>query len=398
MGKLPADLQSEIETKLGGVRSGLGDNILDLEGVKDVVQILLGREMDFGLDDGDGGAASDSDVVANLRSLDVLALGKGQDDLHIANLSEAYFPSKAQPYGWPFAEHHVLQSNEQRRIKVEVLRTRAQTAQLGDLYILWLALSGLAEERELTLSWISKIGNELQNPSSLLTLLTKPKVRNANVILLAGGASLAAPLRDNPQGATIDMPKAKPFPASTNRPRTDKAVAKINRAAASSGIACSRRFVIQWAMGLSASFGSEHMQSMLYGNVYGAMNAKGRFRTSKGTADEPKIRQLVSDLWRHLTPGQRKSSFEKRGIKGLNRGAKWQWIYSLSGRYNGSDLDDLAYQAAMDNSVQIPVEALLGTIDEALLPPRGDDVTVEVCKMCPVSSRCSMRIPHWEKD
>ena len=396
MGKLPADLQSEIETKLGGVRSGLGDNILDLEGVKDVVQILLGREMDFGLDDGDGGAASDSDVVANLRSLDVLALGKGQDDLHIANLSEAYFPSKAQPYGWPFAEHHVLHSNEQRRIKVEILRTRAQTAQLGDLYILWLALSGLAEERELTLSWISTIGNELQNPSSLLTLLTKPKVRNANVILLAGGVSLAAPLRDNPQGATIDMPKARSFSAPTSRPRTDKAVAKINRAAASSGIACSRRFVIQWAMGLSASFGSEHMQSMLYGNVYGAMNAKGRFRTSKGTADEPKIRQLVSDLWRHLTPGQRKSSFEKRVI--VPRGAPWQWIYSLWGSKTRSGPLDLAYQAAKDNSVQIPVRALLGTIDEALLPPRGDDVTVEVCKMCPVSSRCSMRIPHWEKD
>jgi hypothetical protein len=52
----------------------------------------------------------------------------------------------------------------------------------------------------------------------------------------------------------------------------------------------------------------------------------------------------------------------------------------------------------MDNSFQIPVKALLGTNDDALLPPRGDDVTVEVCKMCPVSSRCSMRIPHWEKD
>ena len=396
MGRLSAEQQREIEEKLGGVHSGLGDDMLDLEGVKEVVQILLGGEMEFGVDDGDGNARSEDDAVLNLRSLDILALGKFPHDIHLANLSEAYFPSKTQPYGWPFAEKYVVPSDNQRDISVEILRTRSQTAQLGDLYILWLALTGLAPDRELTMSWISKIGNELQNPSSLITLLTQPKVRNDNVIRLAGGVGLSPALRNNPQGAVIQMPKAKPFALQPNQARAGQAAAKINRAAASSGRACTRRFVMQWAMGPSASFGSEHMQSMLYGNVYGAMIAKGRFRTPGRTADEPRIRRLVSDLWRHLTSGQRKSSFEKRVI--VPRGARWQWIYGLWGSQNGLGPLDLAYQAAKDNSVQIPLNALIGTVDEALLPPPGPDVTAEVCKMCPVSSRCSMRIPHWAKD
>jgi len=166
-------------------------------------QILLGGEMEFGVDDGDGNARSEDDAVLNLRSLDILALGKFPHDIHLANLSEAYFPSKTQPYGWPFAEKYVVPSDNQRDISVEILRTRSQTAQLGDLYILWLALTGLAPDRELTMSWISKIGNELQNPSSLITLLTQPKVRNDNVIRLAGGVGLSPALRNNPQGAVI---------------------------------------------------------------------------------------------------------------------------------------------------------------------------------------------------
>ena len=394
MGKLSDEQQEEINTKLGGVGGGLGDDDLDLEGVKEVVQIILGREMEFGLSDSDDG--DEGGEVTNLRYLDVFGLGGSTADVHIANLSETLFPSRAQPYGWPFAEKHLIPKTTARDVSVELLRTRSQTAQLGDLYLFWLVLAGMKPEYELTLSWVSKLGNELQNPSSLLTLITRPKVRDDNVKRLAGGLDFSAPLRDNPQVANAKFPPVRTFAAAAHQREIAKAAAKIDRAAASSGLACSRRFVIQWAMGPSASFGPEHMQSMLYGNLFGTMRARRRF-AALGSAAQTHIQNLVRDLWRHLTPGQRKSSMEKRVVKlwGVEgRSADWQWVYGLSGSNSGLKPSDLAYQAARSVAVAIPTSALVGSDNEALLPPPGSNVTAEECKMCPVSARCSAKISN----
>lgn len=387
MGKLSEEQQRDIDAKLSGVRGGLGDEQLDLEGVKEVVQIILGREMEFALADSDDDDGTSE--VTNLRHLDVFGLRRSETDVHVANLNEALFPSKAQPFGWPFSENKLKLRTGLRDVSVELLRTRSQTAQLGDLYLFWLVIAGMEPNNELTLSWISKLGNELQNPSSLLTLILRPRVRNDNVIRLVGGLDLSEPLRDSPRGASVELPRARKFSVSKYQSDVKRAAAKIDRAAASSSIACSRRFVIQWAMGQSASFGTEHLQSMLYGNMYGTMNARNRF-SSLGPAARSHIQRLASDLWRHLTAGQRKSSFEKRVIK--PGGASWQWVYGLSGGKNGSKPNDLAYQAARDDSVAISVNALLGTDNDALLPPPGPNVDAEVCKMCPVSTRCSARV------
>lgn len=387
MGKLSAEQQSEIDAKLGGVRGGLGDDELDLEGVKEVVRIILGREVEFGLS-----AAEDEDEggeVTNLRYLDVFGLCRATGDIHFANLSDSLFPSRAQPYGWPFAEKHLIPQEDARVVSIELLRTRSQTAQLGDLYLFWLVIAGMSPNCELTFSWISKLGNELQNPSSLLTLIMQPKVRSESVVRLAGGIALSPPLRDNPQVANAKFPRVRSFSIVVKQREIEKASTKIDRAAASSGLACSRRFVIQWAMGPSASLGTEHMQAMLFGNVYGALSARKRF-ASLGGAAQTYIQRIVNDLWRHLTAGQRKSSFEKRVVK--PGGASWRWVYGLSGNKSSSNPNDLAYQAAKDDAVAIPASAILGSDSGAILPPPGPLVNSEVCKMCPVSLRCSSRL------
>lgn len=387
MSKLSKEQQEQIATKLGGIQIGLtGD--LDLEGVKEVVQIILGREVEFGLyDEGDG---SDDQEVENIRFLDVLGLGKSEVDIHVASLSEAAFPARTQPIGWPFSFASLNQPAGRRFVSAEILRARAETSQLGDLYLFWLALAGVAPGRKLTLSWIKKDGNELQNPSSLLTLLTRPSVRDQNVINQVGGVTLGQPLRDKPNVGGLNLPESRDFEIASNKGKIRAAAEKMDRIAASSGILCSRRMVIQWALGPSHAFSTEHTQSMLYGNVYGVLVKRRRFLQGDAASRDRRILQLVNDLWRHFTPGQRRSSMENRRVK--LPGASWQWVFSLGGSKDGTGAFDNAYRAAREPSSPIPIESLLGTDVEALLPPPGPSVTSRICVFCPVSSRCASRV------
>lgn len=383
MANLSEEDRKEVQEKLGVVGAVAGQE-LDAEGVKDVVHFILGREMNFGLEDDD--ARFDESKVLNVRFIDALGLRKSPADVHIANLSETMFPGKAQAYGWPFSES-LLIVKPNRDVTAEILRTRGQTAQLGDLYLFWLALEGLQPGRTLTLSWISRLRNELQNPSALLTLISRPSVRNDSVVALTGGAQLSPANRDVPLNAVrVLLP---PMPVS-NQAATQGAAAaltQVDRAAASSAIACSRRFVLQWALGPSASFSPTHMQSMLYGNVIGVMHKRGRLLRANDV-----IQKLASDLWRQLTPGERRSSLEKRVIDPNKPSARWQWIYTLVGKKNGTRAIDRAYLAASDATATIPVTAVVGHELNAVIPRRSQDVTAEICDMCPVATRCSERL------
>ena len=85
------------------------------------------------------------------------------------------------------------------------------------------------------------------------------------------------------------------------------AVDSVHASAAAASRACPRRFAIQWAMGPTASFGPAHLQSMLYGNVVGALEVGWRVRLA--------ARATGNLLWPHLTDGQRASSYDKRVVK-----------------------------------------------------------------------------------
>jgi hypothetical protein len=79
-------------------------------------------------------------------------------------------------------------------------------------------------------------------------------------------------------------------------------------------------------MGPTASFGPSHLQSMLHGNVVGALEVDG----------EPLLAAHATGnvLWPHLTSGQRASSYDKRVVK--TRGAKPEWLLTMKGTKGGS--------------------------------------------------------------
>ena len=382
MASLNDEDRSVVQQKLAVVGATAGQD-LDAEGVKDVIFFILGREMDFGFED--DVARSEESKVINVRFIDALGLQKSPSDVHIANLSETMFPAKTPPYGWPFSERS-LKHHPDRLVAAEIQRTRGQTAQLGDLYLFWLALEGLQSGRTLTLSWISRLGNELQNPSSLLTLITRPAVRNDNVVVLTGGAQLSPANRGIPVNAQRPPLPSRPVNSQVAMQGAAAALAQLDRIAASSAIACSRRFVLQWALGPSASFTPSHMQTMLYGNMIGVMQLRGRLQRASDA-----IQKLASDLWRHLTPGERRSSLEKRRIVSNGPTPRWQWVHTLKGNRQGTSAVDRAYQASFDPAVVIPVGSVVGSDIDAVIPPRPENVTSEMCNMCPVAPRCLAR-------
>jgi hypothetical protein len=384
MANLTDEDRVKVEEKLQGVHLGLHET-LDLEGIKEVVRIILGREAELGLD---GSVNYDAQKhVADVRSLDVLGLQKSEVDIHLANLAETVFPAKSSPFRWPFAAEHVIESNE-RRVQSEIMRTRAETAQLGDMYLFWLALDGLADGAKLTLSWITESAGELANPSSLLTLLTVPNVRSPAVKEKAGGVDYSVANGGLPAGGS------RPSVATARDAGTDTdraaAIRLLDRSAVASAVVCPRRFVLQWAMGPSTSFQGAHQHSMLHGLVRGVMERRHRYRNVDPSGWMAQIERVTTDLWRHMTAGQRASSLHKRVIS-ASTFTPWQWIFTLAGSKNGTKPLDRAYQMAKSPSTPIPVATVVGEADDHALPGRPSNVTKRECDMCPVAPRCAVR-------
>jgi hypothetical protein len=70
---------------------------MDVEGLIEVVRMLLGREADF---DSAGDAVEAETAVSELRGLDALGLHRANGDIHVANLADGAFPSKVSIIGW----------------------------------------------------------------------------------------------------------------------------------------------------------------------------------------------------------------------------------------------------------------------------------------------------------
>lgn len=385
MANLTEEDRTKVEQKLHGVHLGVQDS-LDLEGIQEVVRIILGRETDMGLD----GSTNDENHrhVNDVRSLDVLALRKSTADIHVTNLAETLFPAKSSPFQWPFSAEHVI-PHDDRRIQTEILRTRAESAQLSDLYLFWLALDGLANGARLTVSWIAEKAGELANPSSLLTLLTIPNVRSTAVKSIAGGTNFSAAHSGSPASGTRAS-VSPPVDSGTDVERA-AAIAKLDRSAVASAVACPRRFALQWAMGPSAAFQGGHQHSMLFGLVRGVMEKRNRYRREDPVGWSRRIERVTTDLWRHMTAGQRVSSLNKRVISS-STWTKWQWIYTLAGKKSGTSPLDRAYQVAYDTTMAVPVASVVGGATDRPLPAAPSNITKRECDMCPVASRCAARI------
>jgi hypothetical protein len=249
---------------------------------------------------------------------------------------------------------------------------------LSDLYLFWLALDGVAPGSRVTLSWLSDQAGERRRLSPIVSLLTCPDVRSEAIRHRVGGLEVD-PVRS---GADLPAARERPEPTWAVVPDddVDRAVAEVDPRAAASAIACPRRFAIQWAMGPTASFDPEYLQTMLSGNLRNAL-VRARHENLLGAT------ATANDLWPHLTEGQRASSLEKSVVKPSGTSAAPAWVLTLAGNGTGSRPLDLAYQAA--KAEDLPDLDEVVPADATFLPPGVDDP--ETCDRCPVQSRCAQR-------
>lgn len=370
--------RAKLENKLRGFSVALEDEI-DVAGLVDVVAMLLGRSAEQ-LADADqedptlGGTAS----VQELRGLDALGLVRRDQDLHLANLAEDVFPSRGASVGWPFDLEDLEQSGDDavEPVTVDLFAVRGSTGALGDLYLFWLALDGAEPGRSVTLSWQSDVAGNRRRLSPLVTLLTVPDLRSEAVRAVAGGITVGVVASAADRQAEATKPSPRDLEAADNA--LDAVVNALDKRSIAAAEACPRRFAIQWALGPSAAFGADFLQTMLFGNLAGAL-VKTKQENQLGAL------ATANDLWPQLTEGQRQSSRAKSTVK--PGGARPEWVFTLNGNQNGSKPFDRAYQAAY-GAMGIDGEdiAPAGT---AFLPLGTDDP--DVCKMCPVQARCSQR-------
>lgn len=377
MANLPAEERKVVEDKLRGIGAG-NDGEFDVEGIIDVVHMLLGRQAEFGLD---GDSDDESAAARELRNLDALGFAPSERDVHVANLVDTEFPARYQSFRWPFDERLLKSGAQTSQVSVEIFRTREETASLSDLYLFWLALSGVSPSATLTLSWITELGTEIRNPSSLVLLIASLDHKVAVLKSAVGG------LEVRKAGSVVAMPPDRTLPTLRVREygdaELDDAIAHLEPLAASSAFMCPRRFAVQWAMGPSAAFQTPHTQRMLYGNVQGALQKKLPW----GWPASEAVR-ITKDLWRQFTKGERMSSFVK-GVVKPDVGAAWKWILTLKGTSKGTDPASLAYQAAYAGS--LPPTDTVAPPNVVLPTPDHEIVDEAICNMCPVKPRCALQ-------
>lgn len=379
MANLPAQDQQRILAKIEGFSVGVNEEV-DVEGLVDIVTMLLSRAADF---DATGEPGETLGAVSELRALDSLGFRRVRRDIHVTNLAEGSFPSQVRAVGWPFQLEDLRgEGASADSVVVEILEARSQTAGLGDLYLLWLALDGVDAHHRITLSWIAHLGGEHRNPSALLLLLAEPPNATPAVKERAGGVRIEGVKQAFDAGVLAE--RIDPSSASAGDGEFASALEKIDPRAAASALACPRRFALQWAMGPSAAFQSEHHHAMLLGNVEASL-------VREGSLNEGEAQRVSEDLWAHLTAGERESSRAKRRVQPTGASADATWTLTLAGGRTGDGPSDLAYQAAIHR--HSPRAEVVVPADSVYLPPGVDDPSV--CAQCPVRPRCAVSV-DWQ--
>lgn len=370
---LPEEDRRLIEAKVQGFSVGLDEEI-DVVGLLDIVTMLLGRSVEpdaSGLEDMSDGR------VRDLRGLDSLGMHQLDEPIHITNLADGKFPTTVRVVGWPFHLEDMTQSDSSvRQVVPNILQTRSANASLSDLYLLWLAMDGVNNDHTVTMSWISELAGEKLDLSPMVRLLALPGRGKASVKDRAGGVSILPVRTDQEERQKAEFPL--PAPRSVPNTAIERVAAVIDPRAGASAVACPRRFALQWVLGQSHAFQSEHHHSILYGNMTGALVRLKKM--SPGDAV-----RAANDLWRHLTPGQRSSSTAKSRIRAYGSySPHGLWTLTLGGNKTGSKSIDRTYQAAITNKT--PSRELIAPDDSAYLPPGVS--SPEVCGQCPVRASC----------
>ena len=396
---LPIEESARIQETLSGASRGLSE-CAPVQAVIDVVHMLLGRKsalQEFG---GGSGGSEDETSVLRLRDLDALGFAAEKNGLHIANLADGAFPTPVGEVAWPFSRGSIINGPKMSR---EHLDLRRRTSMLGDLYLLWLALDGGADEASIKLSWIKDIDHEPKNHSSLLALFTEIDMPDdwSSASEAIGGVKVCefpSPMREvqpcdlrSIGNITRSEELATEFVESTG-------ILTLDHRAAASALLCPRRMAIQWVLGPTAAYAQDWLQLMAHGNVYGALSQFDHYYSSS----EVSLR-ACKDLWRQFAPAALASSRMYSVIKSTNRSSasKW-WLLTLKSR------SPLVFQEAYDRvksdtkSVRI-AEVAPATSSSQCIPSgqadmpaptndRSADPRVEICKYCPVNERCIDRV------
>lgn len=382
---MPEEHQKDVEGKLKGF-SILAEEEVDVDALVDVVAMLVGRVVDIDIDV-DKTEPTDLRSVSELRGLDVLGFRRSTTPIHLANLSEDKFPSGAPSVGWPFEVADLKGAIDLglEPVVLEIFETRTQTAALGDLYLLWLALDGTEPGTEVTLSWISESAGEKHRLAPVVALLGRLEHHEA-IARVGDGLKPELPATR----AQLEPLGERPQPLGTYPPdprALERAAESIPPSAGASAVACSRRFALQWALGPSTGFEPEYLTTMLMGNVIHFLRKTGRTNVFGAAA-------LGGSMWPQLTEAQRQSSLDKAVVRPEVRGlsARPEWVWSLEGRAQGSRPLDLAYRASTSERRLAADE--LAPEDAEFLPlgmPDDGQHSADTCSRCPVQSRCLQR-------
>lgn len=392
---MPETERRVLQRKLDGFSMrGLGsssDNHVHVVGLIDIVQILLGQGADFDAAEvGDEALDADSDPwrVLPLRGLDALGFERSCADIHLANLADGAFPSVVPAVGWPFSRGDLVGGGA-LEVSRRILSARSEFAALSDLYLLALAVDGVEDGHRATLSWIAEMAGESRSLSGMVSLLASPDRRRFPAVAdCVGGLTI--------EKAALGGRTEKAFPQPMARVAlvTDQDIVRVRdalpREAVASATACARRFALQWMLGPTPAFQPDYLQAMLCGNTDGALARLPGVELGEARA-------LAADMWRQFSTGERLSSFVNRRIIPTGRGGvEPEWRFTLRGSKSASDKLGLAYRVAA-GLLEPSWPSIVAPSDPVPLPlaPK-DDKASDICKYCPVQSRCAKRVDRDE--
>jgi hypothetical protein len=384
--------QQRVRAQIDGLKTGLDEEV-DVEALVDVVNVLLGRQMesDFLGEETPGTAG-----ISELLGLDARGYAPIERDVHVTNLSDDAFPGAAQGLAWPF-RHDAIDPTGGLGIAADILQTRVEVAAASDLYLLWLALDGVEGSARVQLSYVEQFRGEPRNPSPVLALLTRPRAVSKTVASHVGGADVSDVPTDPRESASVTTGMQVRVGDLRDAGTARRRLASLDHRAVASTFACARRFVVQWLLGDSAAHTATHHHAMLYGNVLAALITNHDFRPKEA-------QELCDRVWAHLTVGERRSSLEKSVVRSsLSSRARAHptWNLTLNGSKGGRGRLDMAYNLAMhvpgperDRKVDLIADHAMR--QPALLPKGvGEALSVEeavkICDSCPVRSRCRQR-------
>ncbi len=354
------------------------------EAVIEAVKIVLGQSTTIGqheLND------EEQERVRSLHSLDALSFVRRTEEVHIANMADGVFPTIETSLGWPFERHHFT-ATAQAHTAMLLFETLQESAHIRDIYALWVALDGI--DAPVTISWITQMNGEERNRAAVLELIAQTTLRAAtHVHQQIGGVEVKRERkkakRTKHTYSTLYLHQDESVTPELIR----KSWKLVPREAGSAWILCARRFVLQWGLGSSISYQSDHHQRMLYGNFRGASERQS-YHDYAPEADA----QTVELMWPHILDGI-KTTYEQHAAVGQAK-ANYKWLYTMKGSTRTQDGDDSDEDDRTRHSkaLQYIVNTREPLIHEtngkySIFPHNLAGFSRKICANCPVQRRCA---------